>query len=188
MPRRASIRMPLFSLQKSPRLARCGRGGIFARRCVTRIHRRRSEIRPNGEGGGLISRASRFESDSLGFYFPNSLENAKMSDKNFIADSEMYRKLCEPFPDTEAANDALRAFAVGVRELRIKHKIMDTLLCVRMNVIVGGDEIVAMQCFHNGSQSEMEAMAAYAMGDAAAQRQNYIGRMVGFVKKMENSK
>ena len=88
-----------------------------------------------------------------------------------INDPTLYRKMSEPFPDTETANDAVKDFCGALRELRGKHKIPDVLFTLRVNCIVKGEELVAIvPCFCGDANNE-ETMAAYSLAEAQANRQ-----------------
>ena len=109
--------------------------------------------------------------------------------KTFIA-PDNYRKLCEPFPSAEAAEDALNAFWEELYELRNKHRIPDLTVVARANFASDDDdEASVMVDVHCGDRLQKEPMLAWAFGRAQADRQAEIGRLMnGSIKAWTNRK
>jgi len=66
-----------------------------------------------------------------------------------ISDPDLYKRLCEPFPSVESANDSLDNFFKDFRELREKYGIPDVLLIVRSIYMDQGelrDALLTMNC------------------------------------------
>ncbi len=66
-----------------------------------------------------------------------------------ISDPELYKRLCEPFPSVESANDSLDNFFKEFRELREKYGIPDILLIARSIYMDQGelrDALSTMNC------------------------------------------
>lgn len=66
-----------------------------------------------------------------------------------ITDPELYKRLCEPFPSVESANDSLSNFFTEFRELREKYGIPDVLLIIRSIYMNQGelhDALLTMNC------------------------------------------
>lgn len=96
-----------------------------------------------------------------------------MSDKqkSFI-DNEMYRTLSVPFESVEAAQAALIAFAEGMYELRIKHKIRNVYaVCDVTAKDADGDEGDSTVVFHYGDSLRRLPMTAYAFGIETAEHE-----------------
>lgn len=87
-----------------------------------------------------------------------------MAEKKSKHDPANYRKMSEPFPTVEEANEALSQFYEAVEVARKQHKIMDVHVIVKMNISDG----VAMTTAHYGNELEAAPMCAWALGQAQA--------------------
>ena len=96
-----------------------------------------------------------------------------------IDDPALYRKLCEPFPSVEAADEALRNFNAELRELRVKYKIPDISLVLRLICTTdAGTEGEIFLSAHHGDILLEETMLAWAFGYAQSQRQQRTAEML----------
>mgnify|MGYP007059380491 CR=1 FL=1 len=86
-------------------------------------------------------------------------------------DPKTYRECSEPHESVEAAEDAMRAFIDGVRELRKTHRVQDVSLVLAANALDdGGREIALIGDAHIGDQSHAETMLARGLGRAERER------------------
>jgi len=89
-----------------------------------------------------------------------------MSGKNDLAN---YRKMSEPIPSTEEANEALKNFCRAVEEARKEFHIMDVHVIVKMNILRGDEEGTAMASAHYGNSLEGVTMCAWGLGQEQAE-------------------
>ena len=102
-----------------------------------------------------------------------------MNEPERIIDPALHRKLSEPFPSLEAANEALDNFQAEFRELRAKHRIPEVLVVVGVNVIyASGAEGRAMTTMFNGNSMLRTAMAAYAYGFCQQEDREFLNRLL----------
>jgi len=95
-----------------------------------------------------------------------------------ISDPKLYRKLSEPFPSVDEAENAAQAFAKDLRELRAKHGMQDVLASVGISFIAeDGNESFQILVMHNGDELKSEMLAAYAFGHEQSRRQERIARI-----------
>ena len=99
-----------------------------------------------------------------------------MSGKNDLAN---YRKMSEPFPSVEEANEALKSFYQAVEEARKEFHIMDVHVIVKMNVLRDGTEGTAMTSAHYGNTLEGAPMCAWALATICAPMSGVI--RIGFL-------
>lgn len=85
-----------------------------------------------------------------------------------VNDLANYRKMSEPFPSIEEANEALKSFYQAVEEARKEFHIMDVHVIVRMNVLRGDTEGTAMTSAHYGNTLEGAPMCAWGLGQEQA--------------------
>jgi hypothetical protein len=89
-------------------------------------------------------------------------------------DLSNYRKLSEPFPDAEVANQALHEFFEAFYELRNKHNIRDAYVVVSVPVHYPadeqGDEVEAdaFASMHAGNELMREPLTQWAAGFESA--------------------
>ena len=100
-----------------------------------------------------------------------------MEQQKVIRAPEVYRRMSEPFVNLVEANDALGAFQSELRELRIKHRIRDVAVVIAVNVESADGEGVAQITCHVGNPSEQEAMFAFGLGQARAERKDLMMRI-----------
>ena len=106
-----------------------------------------------------------------------------MADEQVTDDRANYRKMSEPHESSEAANKALNDFQKELSELRKKYKIANILMIVNDSYLDGEGDASFMSVFEFGSQLEMEAMAAYGLGQAQARRAEMITRVLMDAKR-----
>ena len=110
-----------------------------------------------------------------------------MSEK--INDPSLYRKLCEPFPSVEAADEAVRNFIAELRELRIKYKIPDIAMVIRLTGMTDrGTEGEMYLLAHHGDTNLEENMLAWGFGFAQAERQRRTAEMLKDAASVKNPK
>ena len=80
-----------------------------------------------------------------------------------------YRKMSEPFPNLEEANEALKNFYQAVEEARKEFHIMDVHVIVKMNILRGETEGTAMTSAHYGNTLEGAPMCAWGLGQEQAE-------------------
>lgn len=109
-----------------------------------------------------------------------------------IKDSANYRKLSEPMATSQEADAALEAFWEELYELRNKHRITDVSIVFRVNYLADdGQEASVTSTAHYGDVNNHEAMMAFGLGQAAAERQERVGKMIemaGGIKRQRNKK
>lgn len=81
-----------------------------------------------------------------------------------INDLANYRKMSEPFPSIEEANEALKKFYRAIEEARKEFRIMDVHIIVKMNVLRDKTEGTAMTTAHYGNTLEGAPMCAFGLG------------------------
>lgn len=98
-------------------------------------------------------------------------------------DPELYREISKPFPSAEAASEAIDAFYDELYELRRKHKIPDVLVVMQVNGMTrdGQEGTMILSGMIGGAMYE-ESLAAYALGEASARRQEKIAAIIGGAK------
>ncbi len=89
---------------------------------------------------------------------------------NKYNDPALYRRMSEPFPDSETANDAVQAFFAGVEKLREQHRISDVLVLAEIGVMTDGTETRGAAQLFRGSRANIMPMLARAYG---AERQRH---------------
>lgn len=73
------------------------------------------------------------------------------------------------------ADDRINAFYQDLAELRVKHKLPDVHVVVRMTVETdSGGEVSAISSGHMGAVQEAEGMCAWAYAMAGERRRNHI--------------
>lgn len=82
-----------------------------------------------------------------------------------INDPNLYAEMSRPFATADEANAAFRAFLVGVRALRIKHRIADVVTVVSASVEGEGTRINWGQ---NGDATLASLMLSFALGASEA--------------------
>jgi hypothetical protein len=104
---------------------------------------------------------------------------------NLFPNPELYRKLSEPYGSLEEANKEMADFLEAVAELRKKHKIPSLQLIMMGSAKndKGTESDFIAPAFY-GDSMRMEMMLAYAMGQAASERQQMLGEfMKNTIKK-----
>lgn len=97
-----------------------------------------------------------------------------MPETKTITNPSLYRDLDKPFESPASANVAVQAFWDDVYALREKHRIPDILMVMRVP-LDEGDSFVMMTA---GNQLYAESMAAFGFGQATADRQQMISRVL----------
>lgn len=90
----------------------------------------------------------------------------------------LFRKLSEPHESLDAADAEVAAFFQGVKALREKHKLVNVVVIVELNVTVEGDELVSGASAHWGSSMAVLPMLAKEFGAAKAEHEVAIMRLV----------
>lgn len=93
-------------------------------------------------------------------------------------DPENYRKMSEPFENIEKANQSLLDFYATIENARKEFRIMDVHVIVRMNVLRGETEGIAMTSAHYGNTLESAPMCAWGLGHAQAEFESLIRESV----------
>ena len=92
-------------------------------------------------------------------------------------DPENYGKMCVPFENGDAANEALKKFYDEVAESRKKHNLADVLIVVSDSAYQKDKEVGGfMADLFCGDGAKKEGMAAWAYGQAAQERKDAIGK------------
>lgn len=89
-----------------------------------------------------------------------------------------YRKMSEPFPDADTANQVLSDFFTELSELREKYRVADVLCIVAVNVQYDETEGRALTYFHAGDELNTESLAAYGYGRAQAERREVVNQLL----------
>lgn len=89
-------------------------------------------------------------------------------------DPANYRKLAEPFPDSESANGAINAFWEELYELRNKHRLANLHVTISVNVAYPEGEVPVMVTLHMGDALQALPMAAWAFGHEKASHEDVI--------------
>ncbi len=84
-------------------------------------------------------------------------------------DPATYRRLSEPFPSVEEANEALAAFFRDVQAAREKHRIADVVVLVEISNVLDGEEVRGSASSFYGDSARVLPMLAREFG-AAQQR------------------
>lgn len=95
-------------------------------------------------------------------------------------DPAKYRELSKPFPNAKAAGNAVQAFWDEVQALREKHKIPDLLVVIAVNGLcedglAEGRVMLTVSC---GAAMMEESLAAFALGEASARRQEITAELL----------
>lgn len=111
-----------------------------------------------------------------------------MSEELFKNDLALYRKMREPYPNSDAADAACKAFADDLAELRKKHKVQDLLVLLGGSFITKDDDDKPDECqflmpLFWGSYGEAEPMAAYLYAHHQAERAKVVERSLMAGKK-----
>jgi len=83
-------------------------------------------------------------------------------------DPENYRRCAEPFPTTEAANEALTAFFAEVKAARDKHRIADVVVLCEISHTVDGEEVRGGALSSHGDSARILPMLAPRVRRSAA--------------------
>lgn len=94
------------------------------------------------------------------------------------SDPKLYRELSVPFPDMEAADKALDAFADDLSAIRKKHKISDIMCVIQVNASQGDDDGVLTFTVSFGDPLRKAAMLAQALGKEQAEFANRIAKLL----------
>ena len=96
----------------------------------------------------------------------------------------LYRKLSEPFPSKEAANDALEKFQQELSALREKYRLADMHVLVQINVITeSGEEGIFNSEMGFGDQRLVGTMLAMAMGREQSRRESELATLLNLARK-----
>jgi hypothetical protein len=82
-----------------------------------------------------------------------------------------YREMNQPFAGPEAAEAAVNGFYRELYDLRVKHRLADVYVAIRVPVDYGDSEGVVHAGAHIGDPFLAEAMTAWAFGYEQSQRQ-----------------
>lgn len=94
-------------------------------------------------------------------------------------DEAKYRRLSEPKESPEKANEDINAFLKELKELREKHGLPDVLCVISVNVnYEGKGEGRAMTWANFGDSMRVEALAAYAYGQAGEQQREFMNLLL----------
>ncbi len=85
--------------------------------------------------------------------------------------SDLYSELSKPFKSGDSANETLQEFLNELYLLRQKHCLADVSVIIKATIKGEG---VFLYDAHFGSETEVEAMAAWHFGKASAERQSMI--------------
>jgi hypothetical protein len=114
---------------------------------------------------------------------------AENQSKNLFekTDPEQYQKCAVPFATADEANAAIHAFWDEVYELRCKHNIANVSFVI-LDEIAGSGSFFIYN--HIGDQMTAESMAAWMFGQASADRQDLVRKMVesGLEHAIKNAK
>ena len=115
-------------------------------------------------------------------------ETQKKLDDGSISDPDNYIEMRKGYPTLEEADAAMHNFWNEFYELRNKYRIADAHVIIAITIAGKGDMMLAM---HAGNELMQEPMAAWALGNASANRQENIARLLAqskSVKKPVNRK
>jgi hypothetical protein len=102
-----------------------------------------------------------------------------MSEQKKFIDNDNYLRCSTPFETPEEASAALEAFWNEFYELRNKHRVSDVLLTFRIQVRHNENGVHEhMGSLFAGSEMFTEALAAWALGKAQAERQERIAGLL----------
>lgn len=88
---------------------------------------------------------------------------------------QTYRELSVPFPSVDEANENVQAFHKELYELRKKYRFRELLYVIESAVIYdSGTESDVRLLGYFGDLNQQEALAAWAFGQASAERQERI--------------
>jgi len=91
---------------------------------------------------------------------------------------KLFRSMSEPHESLEAADQTIKAFLNELGELREKHKIANVLTVIADSAkTADGDDTEFIMPHMYGDSLRMEALAAYAFGQAAVIRQESMGAL-----------
>lgn len=92
--------------------------------------------------------------------------------------------MSQPFPSTQACDEAVKAFNTELRALREKYKLPEVYVILYVNFLdAQGDEGRGLLGLHHGDVAEAEVMTAWAFGTEQARRQERIGRFLSMSMK-----
>ena len=75
---------------------------------------------------------------------------------------------------SEEIDTSIEAFYAELSALRIRHKLADVHVIVRVIVDRGGDDVPAFSVMHCGAIQEAEGMCAYAFANSAEMRRKFV--------------
>ena len=84
-----------------------------------------------------------------------------------------YSEMSKSRPSDEV-DKSIDAFCNEVKEARIRHKIADVHVILRVLVDRDGDESPALATLHFGAIQESEGMCAYAFARSAEERRRFV--------------
>lgn len=90
-----------------------------------------------------------------------------------------YRAMSEPFPSSDAAEEAIKGFFEEAELLRVKHRLRDVYIIIGGTVMYGDDEGGFITSGMIGDTGNAESMAAWALGHESAARQTRIAKILG---------
>lgn len=95
------------------------------------------------------------------------------------SDPDRYRMCSEPFADSEAADEAIRAFLDDVEASRVKHRIADVSYIIQDSLVTENDAPgMFIITGHQGDSLKREAMLAYALGQCQKERETLIQELL----------
>ena len=107
-----------------------------------------------------------------------------MDEAKVVNDLDNYYKMSEPFESTDAANKAISTFYEELSLLRKKHKITDLLVVIKGSVKYSDGRLGEfIQHSNFGSSLNVGVMAAYAYGQAQADHEEKLNKLLAGNKK-----
>lgn len=95
------------------------------------------------------------------------------------SDPDRYRMCSEPFPDSDTANEIVKAFLDDIETARVKHKIADFSYVIQDSMKTdSGKTGMFMIAGHQGDVMRQEAMLAYALGQCQKERDHLIAELL----------
>ena len=98
-----------------------------------------------------------------------------MPGKNDLAN---YRKMSEPFENSEDANKALKQFYDGVEILRNELHLTDVHVLAEIRIMNNNEEGVAISSAHFGDSLKGAAMCAWGLGQEQANFEDMLHKFV----------
>lgn len=98
--------------------------------------------------------------------------------KGAIQDPALYRLMCEPHADADAAEAAMVEFLKDVRAAREKHRIKDVHVVAEVTYLADGKEVTGASSIHNGNAGNALPMLASAYGAERARWEDMLGQAV----------